>query len=96
MTKQKVSKCVDSISRYDLEGSLGNLKEYIEKLIELYGEDAEFDTWVEGDYEFNIYAVREETDAEYEARLASESVQKQQTEKYERAQYEALKAKYGQ
>jgi hypothetical protein len=95
MTKQMVNKCVEGISRYDMEGSLGNLKKFIENLIEKYGEKAEFDTWIEGDYEFKIYATREETDEEYANRLVVEKKQAEYSEKVQRAQYEELKKKYG-
>lgn len=94
MGKKTVQVTAEELSKYDLDGSLGKLKEYIEGLIEKYGEEAVLDIWICGEYNFDIMVTREETDAEYEARLARESVHKEHIEKYERAQYEALKKKF--
>lgn len=84
--------------------SLKYVKLEIDRLIDIFGEDAEIDF----DAGYNnisesIWFNREETDKEYQQRLKEEEKQskvsvkkKEETEKRERKEFERLKKKFGQ
>ena len=86
------------------EGRLTWLREYVENLIEKYGESAYVE--IEYDYENIDYVVRyerEETDKEYTKRLkeeekrkAAQLLQQQKKEEKERKEFERLKKKFGE
>ena len=88
----------------DFEGRLTWLREYVENLIEKYGESAYVE--IESDYENTDYVVkyeREETEKEYTKRLKEEEKQKaaqllqqQKKEEKERKEFERLKKKFGE
>lgn len=88
----------NSLSTYDFERSLKSLRELVDRLIEQYGEDAELDfgfheEWNESEV-FAIVKFREETDEEYEKRLAAEKKQRELVEDREREEYNRLAKKF--
>jgi transcriptional regulator with PAS, ATPase and Fis domain len=91
MTKKIITGIVETLSQYDLEGSLRDIKQFIDKLISQHGEDAFIDMYASEGVDVSLHKQREETDQEYADRLAHEKAR----EEFERKQYEALKKKYG-
>jgi len=87
-------KCVNRrVGIYINYESLESVVRTLTAAMEKYGKDACLEI-TEGPYEGLLYEVvyqEEETEAEKEKRLEREA----QTEKYQRAQYEALKKKFG-
>jgi hypothetical protein len=91
MEKIKVSS--KKVSYVDIDyRTLGDLRKEIEGYIEDYGEDARLQTYYEysDDPCWGIFVEELETDVEYNNRMAV----LERREKYERAQYEKLKAKF--
>lgn len=93
----EVSERVESY--LDFEGTLKEVKEYIEEYIEKYGEDAE--VWEERDMydsssSYAIYQKREETEEEKKARLEKEKRDEETTLRWKRKQLERLKKELGE
>lgn len=86
-----------SISPSELEQRLGDLKTYIEDLIDTYGSDAHLDFGQHNKWDDHYtYVVRRpETDEEYSARCKEYAEQETLREQNERAEYERLQKKYG-
>ena len=87
------------VATIDIDGYF--LKHVIKDLAELlvkYGDTAKVEktsyTYSDDEY-FAIFVSTLETDAEIKTRMASEETLRTQRETSERAQYEALKAKFG-
>jgi hypothetical protein len=96
MTKRTVEKHVDIL--YIGYTSLGYVKEKIDEMINLYGDDAELQIEQEayGDgYEVNVYAQVLETDEEYDLRMKQELAHKARQEKRDLEEFERLQAKFG-
>jgi len=83
--------------------SLGEIRDSVAQMIELYGENAryEFDSGQSNIFE-EVWYRREENDAEYAARLKADEAEvkrkallKVSTEANERAMLKKLRAKYG-
>ena len=74
MNKRKMIEERVTVSLYDLDGTLEELRDHAESLIEQYGKDATFYSDTEWDYDcdrsvFYLRHKREETDAEMDKRL---------------------------
>lgn len=82
--------------RWELDGeTLECVIRKLQNLIEVHGESSMLD--ISGDdVEITLLVDREETDEEYSKRLQQEGWNKESKEAIERAQYEALKAKFGE
>lgn len=82
-----------NLDSYTIEEVITELKDLIELGIDpkstIQIEEA-YDSW-----DINLYEYREETEAEKAYRLEQEERRKQMQEKYQRAQYEKLKKKFG-
>ena len=84
---------------YQLEGKATSVVSFLNGLIEKYGESVCLD--IDYSKEFVAYYEREETDKEYEKRLAREKkaredkkIEKLKKEERERKEFERLKAKF--
>jgi hypothetical protein len=79
-------------------GTLGNALETIQSLIEAYGSDARIDyyqaPYSESQYLY-VYVKRQESDDEYNARIANEERWERQGEEKDRQEYERLQRKFG-
>lgn len=96
MTKKIVTVCESEFRAWNWEGSLSEFKTRVEESIVKYGPDATISfSDYDGATDIQIYVKREETDAEYKNRLEIEKVHADSRERVERAQYEALRKKYG-
>lgn len=101
--KRIISVEVETITPYEFDNTLGNLKSYISDLVTKYGVDARME-W-DGDYwpqysdspspRFEVKIMREETDAEYNKRVAQEEKDQSAREAHERKEFERLQAKFG-
>lgn len=89
----------------DFEGRLTWLREYVENLIEKYGESAyvKIEYVNEDNADYVVKYEREETEKEYTKRLKEEEKQKaaqllqqQKKEEKERKEFERLKKKFGE
>ena len=71
--------------------------EMLQRVVEQYGTDSTIT--INYDYDdcllFSIFALREETSYEEEVRVKLEAYEQQNTELYERKEYQRLKDKYG-
>ena len=81
MNKRKMIDERVTVSLYDLDGTLEELRDYAESLIEEYGKDATFYNDTEWDYDcdrsvFYLRHKREETDAEMDKRLKAAAKQR--------------------
>jgi hypothetical protein len=95
MTKREIKHRARDI-RWDIdEVSLKKVLQVIQDAINEYGEDATLD--ISGDeVEIEILVARLETDEEYERRQQVEQQYSELRAKQERAEYERLKAKFGE
>lgn len=102
--KRIITETKDHISPYDFDTSLGDLYARIGQMIQKYGHDARLD-WRPDFYypydqspspRYNIQVQREETDREYEIRIAGEVAAKQAREARDRAEFERLKKQFGE
>lgn len=97
--KKQIVEYKDSI-QYELEGPIENAIEYLQRKKNYYPDKTLTISWEQGDYEDSdkmylyLCTMRDETDKEYEARLASVAQSQKNRDEYERRQYEALKAKF--
>ena len=102
--KRIITENKDYISPYDFATSLGDLHAQIGALIQEHGYNARLDWEPDFHYNyehnpsprFNIQIQREETDKEYEIRLAGEQAAKEVRESREREEYARLKSKFGE
>ena len=74
MNKRKMKEERETLSLYDFDGKLAEVRDFVDSLIEKYGKDARLDNDTEWDYDcdrsiFYLYHEREETDAEMDKRL---------------------------
>lgn len=97
--KKQVKVYRDSISIYDFDGTLANIKERVDSLYNQYGPGAVLDygqhEMYSTSYSYALYEMRDETDAEYEQRIAEQRTHKKDTEERERRLLDALQRKYG-
>ena len=82
MNKRKMMKERYNVSVYDMEGTLSEMRDYFDGLIEQYGKDAHIYHEMEWDYDgdrstFYVHYEREETDAEMEKRLKAAAKQRE-------------------
>jgi hypothetical protein len=96
--KQEIKKYITQIYTGDLEGSIDEVIEYLERLKK---ENLGNYKYLEIDksrfsdnLEFNLYGFRDETDEEYQARINVQNINKKVTEERERKLLESLKKKY--
>lgn len=105
MAKQKkrtVREHLGDVSPYELEMTLADLRGRINDWIDLYGPTArlDWDAHFQHEYDpnpsprFNIVRDREETDEEYDRRVAKEKVDRQALEARELAELERLQKKF--
>ena len=103
-SKILINVTVDTISPYDFDTTLGNLKAHIDRLVEEYGADAQLD-WDSNHWEqydtnpspqYVLRIQREETDAEYAERREKIKKYDKLTEEHDRAEFERLQAKFGE
>ncbi len=96
--KKVVKANIGTIYSNDFEKSLGELKEFVNKLIEKHGVDAYLDydqhDPYSDDYSFRIRIERPETEEEYKIRVEKEYAVQENIEKRERALLEELQKKY--
>ena len=107
MTEQK--KIIRKIDTYfncvDLEGKLGSARNMIEDLIDRYGEDQRlelnndhYEEYSGDDHptpRYEIVITREETDAEYAARIRDYELHKARAEAKDLLEYQRLSKKFG-
>ena len=104
MSKKKIIRDnVGSVTPLDIDGSLKHLRERVNQLIAVHGENARLD-WnprfyydydTEPSPRFEIYVDREETDAEYNKRIEQTKADNAAREAREKAEFERLAKKYG-
>lgn len=104
MEKRKIiNDRVEDISTWEFEGSLADVKQHIQNLIDKHGPDARLDYnrhfYYDYDNEptprYELYIKREENDAEVKQRLMEEAEYTRQREERERAEFERLSQKFG-
>jgi len=102
MKKKMINEQVETISPYDLTGSLESLRDRFNELIQKHGADAFID-WNPDNHEryesspspqYEIKRLRQETEAEQMKRIAREGEFKNSQEIRELAELERLKQKY--
>ena len=98
MTKKIIEADLEDLT-YKLEGTLGDLRSKVDRLIQKWGPDASLSIEIEREYDSEYVRVtvrgnREETDKEYSTRLVAEARQKEWQDKRDRAEWERLKAKF--
>jgi hypothetical protein len=83
------------------QGPLSKIKDYVDELINLYGENLIVDGEMRRDFygessswEVSLYEERLENDEEYKARVLEETTWEQQVLEMERLRYETLKKKF--
>lgn len=112
MNKRKMKKERYNVSVYDIEGSLKEVREYLDRMIAEYGESAMLEHEMEWDYDedrstFYLHYEREETDAEMDKRIkaAAKSRESRKAKKIkddaakeerERKELARLQKKYGE
>ena len=112
MAKRKMKRERRVLSLWDFDGSLADVRKYIDGLIEEYGESATLSPDTEWDYDgdrsiFELYFEREETDAEMKKRLEAARKQRERRkaqkakdaaakEERERKEFARLLKKYGE
>lgn len=97
---------LQDISLYDLESSVQDCIEYLQKIINTYSNhhnlriDVNFG--YEGAYDYTLYGDRQETDTERDKRLklraevrAQKKKQREKKEQQEQLEYQRLHKKYG-
>jgi uncharacterized protein YwgA len=104
MGKRKmVTVTANTFSPYDFEGTLENLLKDVKQLIRTYGSKARLDYdphhyepySTEASPQFGILVSREETEEEYQSRVAVEKALGDDREARERAEFERLSKKFG-
>ena len=103
MTKQIISKTVDTYSPYEMNGTARSMLEFVTSLIEKYGETVrlEYDPNHYEPYDrdasprFVVKIYREETDEEYQIRINQEDLYQSQRIQRDRAEFERLKKQFG-
>jgi hypothetical protein len=102
MTKKQIKVRETTVSPYDFNRTLKDVKGHIDFLIASYGEDAEleWDGNFHYDYDsspsphFEVNIRREENDTEYNKRLQDEAERKVTIEKREAAEFARLQKKF--
>jgi hypothetical protein len=104
MTKRKILNLkVDHVSNYEFEGTLANIQERVQDLINEHGPEArlEYNPRFYYDYDnepsprYEVVISREETDAEAKQRLMKEAEEIRKRNEHERKEFERLAKKYG-
>lgn len=99
MMKKIVEGRSRTFDEYDLDNKpISEVIKFFQSFQEEFGCDATVRIYVGGDdgySDFQIVQMREETDAEFQARLEREEKLRKSMEDHERRQYETLKKKYG-
>lgn len=95
MEKKIVRKWISTISGFEIEGSISETIEKLQKLREEFPESSVYLEYGDDYCNLEIYQDRLETDQEAEDRIEREARYKRQREADQRAQYEKLKAIYG-
>lgn len=93
MEKKMVNGLVQSISGYELEGTVASAIALLTEVAEEHGSDAMLDYDMIGyddDYKLHVYIKRLETDWEFEQRKAEHI----RGEAWDRKQYERLRVKF--
>jgi hypothetical protein len=104
MSKRKnVIVTAHTFSPYDFEGTLETVLKEVYELIKVHGKDARLDYdslyceqySSEASPQFRILVSREETEEEYQSRVAVEKALGDDREARERAEFERLSKKFG-
>jgi len=104
MGKRKIiTVTAHTVSPYDFEGTLENLLKEVKALIDEYGSKARLDYdphhsepySSEASPQFGVLVSREETEEEYQSRVAVEKALGDDREARERAEFERLSKKFG-
>lgn len=104
MTKRKIiTENVDDVSTYEFEGTLQNVLEHVQRLIEKHGPEARLDYNAHFYYpyenipspRYELTIKREESDAEAKQRLMQEAEETRKRNEREKAEFERLAKKYG-
>ncbi len=99
--KKIVTYEVERFSPYDFETTLISIQEMISRLVREHGPEARmnYDSRGSDPYsdspEFNLMVDREETDEEFEKRVAEQTVQQAEQEARDRAELKRLQDKLG-
>ena len=104
MDKRKIiTVTAQTFSPYHFEGTLETVLKEVKELIKVYGKDARLDYdphhyepySTEASPQFGILVSREETEEEYQSRVAVEKALGDDREARERAEFERLSKKFG-
>jgi len=104
MSKRKIiTVTAHTLSPYDFEGTLEDLLKEVRVLIDEYGSQARLDynRYYQEQYsseaspQFDVLVSREETEEEYQSRVAVEKALGDDREARERAEFERLSKKFG-
>ena len=98
MTKKVIEVELEDLT-YRLEGTLADLKVKVDNLLSKHGPEARLDISIDHSYGDSFALVslkgkREETQSEYEKRLATERAWKLQQDERDAREFERLKAKF--
>jgi hypothetical protein len=99
--KKIIEETVAEIDGYSFEVTLAGLSQYVRDLIQKYGPDARvhyekyFLPYDDNDYYHHITIKREETDEEFQKRLAEEKARQDAIDERERKEFERLNKKFG-
>ena len=101
--KKIITKMVTNVSPYEMEGTLQQVLTQIQQWITNHGPDARLN-W-NGDYwqqysdspspRYEININREETDVEYQKRIADETLKQTQQDARDKKEYDRLQKKFG-
>ena len=101
--KKIITEMVTDVSPYEMEGTLQQVLTQIQQWITNHGPDARLnwngDYWAQYSdspsprYEININ--REETDVEYQKRIADETLKQTQQDARDKKEYDRLQKKFG-
>lgn len=98
MKTKQVREKVTTLCGYELDGEVDDMIKTLQGLKDTYGPTVLLDyeqCQYDDDYEFNVYIVRDETNMERSKRLNRKKQEKARDDKWDREQYEKLKAKFG-
>lgn len=95
MNKRKMKKERETLSLYDFDGKLAEVRDFVDSLIDKYGKDARLDNDTEWDYDcdrsvFYLHYEREETDAEMDKRIKA-AAKARERRKIQKAKDDAAK-----
>ena len=105
MNERKIiSAMEDTVSMWEMEGTLADVKQRIQALIDKHGPDAKLDYNAHFYYDydnepsprFELYVKREENDKEFMDRRSQEQHWEQEREARDKAEFERLSKKFGE